>query len=486
MIGRRASLRTALDLKMNRLLLSVAWVFAGLLVVPAFAQEPASPWLPHLEKIDNWLDTMRFDQNGKVRYAIAAETPNQSSMDLYHGLPGILLFYHKMYQVTGEERYRIKSQELARVIAGHLDQEDGSGNPGLFTGYTGLAWVLLKTWPAEHRDSIEHCIECLSRSASKLDEQANEGERENLAVTWNEVNDVIGGSAGIGMFLLHCWTVPEIASAEARTLAIDAANGLILRGQPAGDSGGQKWMMDPSFPREMPNYSHGTAGVCDFLIEIHKKCAIESAKYDGRFGDAALAGAKYLLELDTRHGANGLLPHHFPDGEKLFYLGWCHGPPGTCQLANRVAEIKGLDAWRDYSDAATTELVQSALHRNRTDGFWNNTGICCGSAGVGSFLLDQSIKYRNDKYRAEAQRIALDILSRSTIGESVDGRETLCWTSAEHRVQPDFLQTQTGLMQGAAGVGLFLLQLEAARSEEYPFSIFGDLMSSGTQVFSKD
>ena len=37
----------------------------------------------------------------------------------------------------------------------------------------------------------------------------------------------------------------------------------------------------------------------------------------------------------------------------------------------------------------------------------------------------------------------------------------LKWIQAEHRLHPDRLTAQTGLMQGAAGVGLTLLRLDA-------------------------
>jgi hypothetical protein len=37
----------------------------------------------------------------------------------------------------------------------------------------------------------------------------------------------------------------------------------------------------------------------------------------------------------------------------------------------------------------------------------------------------------------------------------------LKWIQAEHRVRPDFLVAQTGLMQGAAGIGLWLLKLDS-------------------------
>jgi hypothetical protein len=40
---------------------------------------------------------------------------------------------------------------------------------------------------------------------------------------------------------------------------------------------------------------------------------------------------------------------------------------------------------------------------------------------------------------------------------------------AEHRVRPELLVAQTGLMQGAAGVGLAMLHLDGARERRTPF-----------------
>jgi hypothetical protein len=35
----------------------------------------------------------------------------------------------------------------------------------------------------------------------------------------------------------------------------------------------------------------------------------------------------------------------------------------------------------------------------------------------------------------------------------------LKWIQAENRIEPDNVQAQTGLMQGAAGIGLFFIHL---------------------------
>jgi hypothetical protein len=64
---------------------------------------------------------------------------------------------------------------------------------------------------------------------------------------------------------------------------------------------------------------------------------------------------------------------------------------------------------------------------------------------------------RDDRHLAFAKRVMNDALGRAT--EENGG---LKWIQAENRVQPDVVIAQTGLMQGAAGVGLALLHLDGA------------------------
>ena len=62
-----------------------------------------------------------------------------------------------------------------------------------------------------------------------------------------------------------------------------------------------------------------------------------------------------------------------------------------------------------------------------------------------------------------ALALGRDLLARA---ERVQGG--LRWVQAEHRVRPELLQAQTGYMQGAAGVGLFLLRLDGQQMGRPP------------------
>jgi hypothetical protein len=59
------------------------------------------------------------------------------------------------------------------------------------------------------------------------------------------------------------------------------------------------------------------------------------------------------------------------------------------------------------------------------------------------------------EYKTLVEHIEAHLLSHATAD-----RDGLKWIQAEHRVRPELLIAQTGFMQGAAGVGTWLLHLD--------------------------
>lgn len=67
-------------------------------------------------------------------------------------------------------------------------------------------------------------------------------------------------------------------------------------------------------------------------------------------------------------------------------------------------------------------------------------------------------------YADIAQRCGAVVMGGKRHGPTrPDGGGGRVWSQAEHRVRPKFLQRQTGYMQGAAGIGSFLLNAAAAQ-----------------------
>jgi hypothetical protein len=88
---------------------------------------------------------------------------------------------------------------------------------------------------------------------------------------------------------------------------------------------------------------------------------------------------------------------------------------------------------------------------------------------VGDFFLSLAAETGDQSHLVFARELADYIL-----GEATEGEAGMSWNQAEHRTQPEFLQAQTGWMQGAAGVGAFFLHLDGAEKGRAPLIRFPD------------
>jgi lantibiotic modifying enzyme len=269
-------------------------------------------------------------------------------------------------------------------------------------------------------------------------------------VHWNGSHDIISGNAGIGLLLLEAHR--QSGDAAHLDLARRAGDRLIAVGEKG--RAGLIWYPSLSMRRNMPNFSHGTAGVAYFLATLYERTR------EQRFLDAALAGAAYLDAIAVRKDGGTVIHHHDEGGEELFYLSWCHGPAGTARLFHRLHRVTGDGRWREWVTSLGRGMLAAGIPERRTPGFWNNISQCCGNIGVGEYFLAmarlEAARGGKGAGKGMIGRVVDDTLRRATSDD-----RGLRWVQAEHRVQPENLVAQTGYMQGAAGVGAFLLQLDA-------------------------
>ncbi len=409
----------------------------ALLAGGAFSSdETERPYLQAALGAAKWIESSAVAQaSGKSWPAVPPDKESIQS-NLYSGDSGTILFFLELQAATGDKRFLDEAEAGADHLLAGLGQEK---DLGLYTGVAGISFTLEQVFKASgqasYRDGFRRGVEMIRSRAVKA----------GAGVEWDNVTDIISGSSGLGLFLLYAST--ETGDASLADLAAQAGRRLIELGRP--EAGGLKWAMSPDFPRLMPNFSHGTAGVSYFLATLYQRTKEKA------FLDAALAGARYLTAVAKTDGEGCLIFHNEPDGRDLYYLGWCHGPAGTARLFERLFEATGDRTWREWMVRSARSLIASGIPEKSTPGFWNNAGICCGSAGVADFLLDL--------HRRTGDRGALELTRRLTsnlLAKSTRDGEGLKWVQAEHRVRPEFLQAQTGLMQGAAGIGLWLLRLD--------------------------
>lgn len=356
---------------------------------------------------------------------------------LYSGTPGVILFLLEAYRATNDRTY-LKD---ARAGADHLLASlSNQREVGLYSGLSGIGFTLTETFKVtgdpQYRQGAAQCVQLIQQRAKTA----------GAGIEWNNSTDIISGAAGTGLFLLYA--ARELKDPLARETAVRAGQRLIALGRP--ESAGINWIVSPNYPRPMPNFSHGTAGVAYFFATLYR----ETKKQE--FLDAALAGAKYLQSIANTEGDGCLIFHHEPDGKDLYYLGWCHGPVGTARLFYRLSQVTGDKEWMKWVERSARSVMRSGMPEKQTPGFWNNVSVCCGSAGVAEFFLDLHRVTRKPEYLAFSKRVTAQLLSQATQDE-----KGMRWIQAEHRVRPELLVAQTGYSQGAAGIGMWLLHLDA-------------------------
>lgn len=442
-----------------------------------FAARPDEPELDAAIQIDRWLEATAVKlEDGWAWPAVpddwAGRAVPKDSLDssLYSGSAGIVLFGVELARATTSTAtdsppvHDSPFLELPEQAAKHLlatlpkdkIEDDGEGC-SLYTGIAGVGFALFQfgraTGEIEAHRGARRCVELLAASARVA----------GTGIDWGDCTDVMSGGAGIGLFLIHM--AEQDHDPLARELAIRAGRRLLELGE--REATGRSWRMTPDFPRVMPNFSHGTAGVAFFLARLYELTG------DDAFLDGALDGGRHVLSLADTSNDGCQVFHHSNDadekddaeGRALHYLGWCHGPVGTAQLFMKLAQVSGDPDWTDRVLQCANSVRDSGIPEQARLGFWNNIGVCCGSAGVASFF----------ETLARARTTSIDLGSRVPVDDPDRdfARRCLDWTlahetrdqhglrfpQAEQRVKPELVQAQVGLMQGAAGVGLTLLRI---------------------------
>jgi len=416
-------------------------------------ETPAGPvageYLQAALQAANWLRSTAIQSDDGMSWPADPYDTATVVADLYTGTPGVVLFFLELYRHTGDESYLDDASAGADFLLARL-----GGGAGLYTGVAGMGFVLHEAYKVTGHE--RHRAGALL-AVQMIHDQARES---GDGVDWIDSTDIVSGAAGTGLFLLYA--VREMGSTES--LALAALAGRRLLEQAEEGAGGLRWRINAEYPRVMPNFSHGTAGVAYFLA------ALNEATGDPAFLDAAVSGATQLLELAETEGDVCLIFHHSPDGEELQYLSWCHGPAGTARTFHKLFQVTGDPVWSEWTDKSANGIHQSGIPEQLTDGFWNNVGQCCGSAGVAEFSLAMHRTTGDPRHLEFARQVADNLLGRAT-----DDAGGLMWVQAENRTQPEFLVAQTGYMQGAAGIGILLLHLDAAiNGTNYTGIVFPD------------
>jgi len=155
-------------------------------------------------------------------------------------------------------------------------------------------------------------------------------------------------------------------------------------------------------------------------------------------------------------GATGFLvphsdPQQSPDRVERYSFGWCHGPAGDAQAFRLLHQLTLDTRWLELQDRCWRTVVESGLPARLRPGFWDNSGRCCGTAGVLALACDRSAE------RQEGLEFGAVLAADLTARASVDASGAR-WPNHEHRATPSILEPRTGWAMGNAGIVRELLR----------------------------
>lgn len=331
--------------------------------------------------------------------------------DLYHGLPGIALFYAALHLATGEPGWRARAVASWRAV---LSEPGCSGATlGACEGLGGRIYALALL------------------SALLGDEEVDAAARRHLAAFSSEAIvadtrlDVQGGAAGAILGLLAAFQVLN----HTRALEVARECALHLLRRQHSDGG---WTASD---RAAPGFAHGAAGIACALARLADHTG------DSRLSEAARRGFlfEYSLYDASRHEWRAPAQNLAGETRHVSMTAWCNGAPGVAlALATSVpleAASLGLD---------------EALAASRRAGFSGLDHLCCGSLGLIDVLLTCGQRLGQESLIRAATARGVVVLRRA------HGSEGFAIDSAAH--EPG---VRLGLFHGLAGAGYLALRLAA-------------------------
>ena len=383
-----------------------------------------------------WLLAQAVEDDGALAWT---GRPDDDELDptLYSGAAGIALALLEGYRHFGDDRYEDAGCRSLPAIAAAVDRADVPAS--LYFGLAGLAFALRAAGDElGDRSPYPAAARALDIIRSRFD-----GER------WSDRFELLGGNAGIAL---------GAARAGDLELAVLALEPYLTTAETTPV--GVQWEVRTGTAARLHHISHGTLGIVYALAAIGH----EAGRAD--FTELALAGAADVVARDEDGPDGFLVPHsdpqHLPDRIERYSYGWCHGPAGDAQVFRLLGQVTGDPAWTGLVRRCWHTVTRSGVPRRLRPGFWDNSGRCCGTAGVLALACDLAAEGLADS-DAFAGVLAADLAARATT--DVTGAR---WSNYEHRAAEPVLAPRTGWAMGNAGIIRELLRYARIKDGREP------------------
>jgi len=342
-------------------------------------------------------------------------------IDLYSGLPGVILYLACLGKLTGEERYDALARAGFRNFERQIEKLSSTMiSIGGFSGWGGIIYSLTRLGAIWHEPLLYEKTEEIVHLVSNLIEQDKD-------------YDVIAGSAGcIGALLSFSHS---IGSSKAISIAAQCGDRLIQCSKPMNI--GLGWC-GRGVEVPLAGFSHGTAGIAWALLKLaaltgvdrYRNTAHEAIEYERSLFSPTVGG---WPDLRRREAAD--IP--LENGQEYLTTAWCHGAPGI--------GLGRLNTPAEYDNEETRAEIRASLKLTLARGFGRNHCLCHGDLGNLDLLIQAEAKLDDASLKIEIDLLSASILQEmehyGIISGMVNGVET------------------PGLMAGLAGIGYGLLRL---------------------------
>ena len=411
----------------------------------------ATRYLDAAIRAGRWLESMSANGNGA---ALPDELSGAvASASLGTGAAGRAVFFAELFAVSGDSTFLVSA--IAAAETAHRASAATPVSYGLYNGLAGVGFALAETAVISGNTELgDHAERTFWRivDAADLTEQG---------ARWSEVNDVLAGTAGIGLALLYAFE--QFGDSAFLRMATRAGDDLLGVAEPLRE-GGLRWMRGTKTPLDLPNFSHGTAGVGFFMARLGAVSGV------ARFTEAARGAVAYLELIADRQQGLLLVPYGVPnDGYATPYdIGWAHGPAGTARLYYELWAETDESEMRNRVEASAQTVVASGIPGpSRDSTLWVGPFRIdrrFGTSSAAVFLMDWGSTAQNEIYLESAERVVEDILERATESE-----EGLFWRLPRYGFQGGEEDgVFTGYFYGVAGLGLTLLQQHYTQLGDHP------------------
>ncbi len=422
---------------------------------------PAEPemYRAAAEEAMQYINSRRVRDEHGTRFSLedaqASKPYYYDEICVYSGSSGIILFLLSLYDATGKTEYLEEAEDCGRYLQYRWNEKrELAKNFSKFaftTGYAGVSVALLQlaavSGNKSYLDTVHAIADAILAEAKKPE--------DGIGYTWSTYPGIVG-NAGTILYLLSAGK--QLGRPELISFAAEAAKWFLDKARTYPQGGRYYLGVDPKYfgagdDYIDPNFPMGTAGIGYMFLKVYE------AVGDRTFLDATDGIKEFIAAAASFSGdrSAALLPHALPDRPDVFYLGYCHGPVGTCRYFDELYKITGDLDDRDWELRLARGVLAAGAPENHSEGYWYTANLCCGTAGMVDLFLGLWAESKEVKWLHAARRASDHLL-----GWARDAEKGITWNLALDRVSPKAVTAPIGLYDGAAGIGWVLLQMYTA------------------------